>query len=152
MLFLYFSPFISARLFYNVIPLTCYYWSLFSSGISNMGHQHCKQRHLESSLYYITLYYTKVIYSKYSKHWLILWHCVCSKLLNHGLNREANISWTKGVTPRGHFWWHLVDTFVHEKSSFWVTFRGLFWVTFHGHFFGEFLWPFIKQLTNPNLT
>ena len=55
--FLYFSPFISsARLFYNVIPLTCYYWSLFSSGISNMGHQHCKQRNLESSLYYITLY------------------------------------------------------------------------------------------------
>ena len=40
------------------------------------------------------------------------------------------ISWTKGVTSRGHFWWHFVD---------------IFWVPFHGHFLGEFLWTFIKQ-------
>lgn len=69
MLFSYFSPFISARLFYNVIPLTCYYWSLFSSGISNMGHQHCKQRHLESSLYYITLYYTWIAFRISLSQW-----------------------------------------------------------------------------------
>ena len=54
------------------------------------------------------------------------------------------ISWTKGVTSRGHFWRHLVDENVHEMSSFWVTFRG--------HFLGDFSWTFIKQSTNPNLT
>ena len=68
------------------------------------------------------------------------------------VNIIGDISWTKEVTSRGHFWGHFVDTFVHEKSSFWVTFCGHFWVTFRGHFLGEFLWPFIKQLTNPNLT
>ena len=52
----------------------------------------------------------------------------------HLVDIIGDISWTKDF----------VDTFVHEKSSFWVTFRG--------HFLGEFLWPFIKQLTNPNLT
>ena len=70
----------------------------------------------------------------------------------HLVDMIGDISWTKEVTSHGHFWWHFVDTFVHEKSSFWVTFRGHFWVTFRGHFLGEFLWPFIKQLTNPNLT
>ena len=28
-----------------------------------------------------------------------------------------DISWTKGVTSRGHFWRHLVDKNVHEMSS-----------------------------------
>ena len=76
-------------------------------------------------------------------------HFKCGR---HLVDIIGDISWTKEVTSRGHFWWHFVDTFVHEKSSFWVTFRGHFWVTFRGHFLGEFLWPFIKQLTNPNLT
>ena len=55
----------------------------------------------------------------------------------HLVDIIGDISWTKEVTSRGHFL---------------VTFCGDFWVTFRGHFLGEFLWPFIKQLTNPNLT
>ena len=40
---------------------------------------------------------TKVIYPKYSKHWLstvahTIIDCVCSKLLNHGLNHELLFS------------------------------------------------------------
>ena len=38
------------------------------------------------------------------------------------------------VTFRGHFWWHLVDIFVHEMSPTWVNFRGHIWVTSRGHF------------------
>ena len=71
----------------------------------------------------------------------------------HFVDIIGDISWTKGVTFRGHFWRHLVDKNVHEMSSFWVTFRGHFlgdisW-TF---FFVESLWTFIKQKTNPNPT
>ena len=49
--------------------------------------------------------------------------------------KMSNFLWTlsKGdqrVTSRRHFWWLLVDTFVHEKSSFCLNFRG--------HFLGEF--------------
>ena len=32
-----------------------------------------------------------------------------------------------------NFWCLLVDTFVHEKSSFWVNFCGHFWVNSRGH-------------------
>ena len=46
----------------------------------------------------------------------------------------GDISWKKGVTFRGHFWWHFVDKNVHEMSSFWVTFRG--------HFLGDISWTF----------
>ena len=52
----------------------------------------------------------------------------------HLVDIISDFSWTKGVTSRGHFWWLLVDTFVHEKSSFGVHFRG--------HFLGEFSWIF----------
>ena len=57
----------------------------------------------------------------------------------HFVDKIGDISWTKGVTSRGHFWRHFVDKNVHEMSSFWVTFRGYFWVTFRGHFLGEFI-------------
>ena len=52
----------------------------------------------------------------------------------HLVDIIGGFSWTKGVTSSGHFWWLLVYTFVHEKSSFGVNFRG--------HFLGEFSWTF----------
>ena len=52
----------------------------------------------------------------------------------HLVDIIGDISWTKGVTSRGHFWRHLVDKSVHEMSSFWVTFRG--------HFLGDISWTF----------
>ena len=56
---------------------------------------------------------------------------ICNRLeIILKIRRVANFSWTKRVNFCGHFWWILVDTFVHEKSSFWVNFRG--------HFVGEF--------------
>ena len=57
----------------------------------------------------------------------------------HFVDIIGDISWTKGVTSRGHFWRHLVDKNVHEMSSFWVTFRG--------HFLGDISWTFF--LLNP---
>ena len=76
----------------------------------------------------------------------------------HFVDIIGDISWTKGVTFRGHFWWHFVDKNVHEMSSFLVTFRG--------HVFGDISWTFFlvnscghlssNKLTqnqpNPNLT
>ena len=62
----------------------------------------------------------------------------------HLVDIIGDISWTLLVTFCGHF--------CPREVLFWVTFHGHFWVTFRGHFLGEFLWPFIKQLTNPNLT
>ena len=116
--FLYFSPFISsARLFYNVIPLTCYYWSLFSSGISNMGHQHCKQRYLESSLYYITLYYTKVIHlNTQPVQTLFLFKSIwilpqgsqgCQKMRQDPLNMPFEV-WCANIAPERHKLWKTV--------------------------------------------
>ena len=52
----------------------------------------------------------------------------------HLVDIIGDISWTKRVTSRGHFWRHLMDIFVHEMSSFWVTFRG--------HFLGDISWTF----------
>ena len=52
----------------------------------------------------------------------------------HLVDIIGDISWTNEVTSRGHFWRHFVDTFVHEMSSFWVTFRG--------HFLGDISWTF----------
>ena len=46
----------------------------------------------------------------------------------HLVDIIGDISWTKEVTSRGHFWWHFVD---------------IFWVPFHGHFLGEFLWTLL---------
>ena len=54
----------------------------------------------------------------------------------HFVDMIGDISWTKGVTFRGHFWRHLVDKNVHEMSSFWVTFRG--------HFFGDISWTLFR--------
>ena len=50
-----------------------------------------------------------------------------------------DISWTKGVTFRGHFWRHLLDKSVHEISSFLVTFLGYFLGDISWHFLDEFL-------------
>ena len=52
----------------------------------------------------------------------------------HLVDIIGDISWTKEVTSRGHFWGHFVDKNVHEMSSFRVTFRG--------HFFGDISWTF----------
>ena len=52
----------------------------------------------------------------------------------HFVDKIGDISWTKGVTSRGHFWRHFVDKNVHEMSSFWVTFRG--------HFLDDISWTF----------
>ena len=52
----------------------------------------------------------------------------------HFVDIIGDISWTKGVTSRGHFWRHFVDKNVHEMSSFWVTFRG--------HFLDDISWTF----------
>ena len=52
----------------------------------------------------------------------------------HFVGIIGDISWTKGLTSRGHFWRHFMDKNVHEMSSFWVTFRG--------HFFGDISWTF----------
>ena len=52
----------------------------------------------------------------------------------HLVDIIGDISWTKGVTSRGHFWRHFVDKNVHEMSSFWVTFRG--------HFLDDISWTF----------
>ena len=49
-------------------------------------------------------------------------------------NGQIFVDIVKGWILVDTFWWILVDTFVHEKSSFWVNFRG--------HFLGEFLWTF----------
>ena len=46
----------------------------------------------------------------------------------HLVDIKGDISWTKGVTFRGHFW---------------VTFRGHFWVTSRGHFLGDISWTFL---------
>ena len=54
----------------------------------------------------------------------------------HFVDIIGDISWTKGVKSRGHFWRHLVDKNVHEMSSFWVTFRG--------HFFGDISWTLFR--------
>ena len=54
----------------------------------------------------------------------------------HFVDIIGDISWTKEVTFRGHFWRHLVDKNVHEMSSFWVTFRG--------HFFGDISWTLFR--------
>ena len=54
----------------------------------------------------------------------------------HFVDIIGDISWTKGVTSRGHFWRHFVDKNVHEMSSFWVTFRGYFLDDISWTFFG----------------
>ena len=54
----------------------------------------------------------------------------------HFVDIIGDISWTKEVTFRGHFWRHLVDKNVHEMSSFWVTSRG--------HFFGDISWTLFR--------
>ena len=70
----------------------------------------------------------------YSREETFSWNVAFHLGGRHFVDKIGDISWTKEVTSRGHFWRHFVDKNVHEMSSISVTFRG--------HFLDDISWTF----------